>query len=142
MLDANVLISYLLTADQQSPVVEIVEAVARGELMLLFPAELLDELARRVPSKPYLAGRIATEDLMQLTSLLSELSEPIPTLTEPIPPLTRDPKDDYLIAYAVVCEADYLVTGDADLLALHQIGDLRIVSPREFVALQGGSTAR
>ena len=33
-------------------------------------------------------------------------------------PVSRDPKDDYLVALAVSVEADHLVTGDKDLLAL------------------------
>jgi predicted nucleic acid-binding protein len=50
-------------------------------------------------------------------------------------PLTRDPKDDYLLTYALAGQADYLVTGDADLLVLGQVGTVRIVSPADFAAL-------
>lgn len=46
--------------------------------------------------------------------------------------LTRDPKDDYLLAYALVGQADYLVTGDHDLLALQHVGDTQIVTTSEF----------
>lgn len=49
--------------------------------------------------------------------------------------MTRDPKDDYLIAYAVIGEADYLVTGDKDLLVLEQIAGVTIVTPARFADL-------
>ncbi len=61
------------------------------------------------------------------------VSEIIPEINEPIPKVTRDWKDDYLLAYALVGQADYLVTGDNDLLVLQQVGNLSIVSPQEFL---------
>ena len=69
--------------------------------------------------------------------ILRAVGEPIPRITQPIPALTRDPKDDYLIAYALVGGADFLVTGDADLLVLKQIDSLKIVTAREFLARLG-----
>ena len=54
-----------------------------------------------------------------------------------MPRFSRDPKDDYLIAYAVVGEADFLVTGDKDLLVLRQIGDVRIVTVQELISILG-----
>jgi predicted nucleic acid-binding protein len=45
-----------------------------------------------------------------------------------------DPKDDPIIATAVVAKADYLVTGDrAHLLPIREYQGIRIVSPREFL---------
>ncbi len=49
--------------------------------------------------------------------------------------VTRDPKDDYLLAYALVGKADYLVTGDEDLLELEQVDALKIVTAREFLTV-------
>lgn len=57
----------------------------------------------------------------------------MPRIESPIPAVTRDPKDDYLLSYAPVGGADYIVTGDEDLLALHgQIQELEILTPRQF----------
>jgi uncharacterized protein len=62
-------------------------------------------------------------------------------LAELLPPLeefatyTRDPKDDNLVVYGVVNEADYLITGDADLLVLNRIGRMEIVKPSRFLAI-------
>ena len=59
-----------------------------------------------------------------------------------MPSVTRDRKDDYLLAYAVVGRADYLVTGDRDLLVLGEVEGVRIVSPAGFVgALSPGAEA-
>ena len=48
--------------------------------------------------------------------------------------LRQHPKDDYLPAYALVGQADYLVTGDKDLLVLQElISDFSIPTPWQFV---------
>jgi predicted nucleic acid-binding protein len=61
------------------------------------------------------------------------MGEEIPQIRRPIPAVTRDPKDDYLLAYVLIGGADYLVTDDEDLLALQQqIHELEILTPRQF----------
>ena len=42
----------------------------------------------------------------------------------------RDPGDDKFIALALTAKAARLITGDADLLCLDPLGDLRILTPR------------
>ena len=48
---------------------------------------------------------------------------------------SQDPKDNYLLALAHDGKADYLVTGDPDLLVLVQFGETRIVRMAEFQAI-------
>lgn len=46
---------------------------------------------------------------------------------------SRDPKDDMMLEAAVAGAAEYLVTGDQDLLVLKEFKGTRIVTPREFL---------
>jgi uncharacterized protein len=46
----------------------------------------------------------------------------------------RNPDDDKFVETAVAGEADCIVTGDGDLLALDPFRGLRILTPRAFVA--------
>ena len=48
--------------------------------------------------------------------------------------ICRDPKDNMLLEAAVAGDADYLVTGDKDLLVLKTFGGAKIVTPAEFLA--------
>lgn len=132
ILDTNILVTYLLTGEQDSAVARVVRAGLLGEYTLLLPAELLEELARKAREKRYLVQRIAPEDVVELAAILARVAETIPKITDEIPAVTRDPKDDYLLAYALVGEAGYLVTGDRDLLILKQVGDTRIITALEF----------
>lgn len=45
----------------------------------------------------------------------------------------RDPKDDKLLELAVSGDADFLVTGDKDLLVLNPFRGIEIITPREFL---------
>ena len=110
-------------------------AAFEGTFTLLLPEALLTEFVNKVPQKPFLAERIHAEQLRQFAQLLNEIAERIPVIKDDIPAVTRDPKDDYLLAYGMVGEADYLVTGDDDLLVLGQVGALTIIKPRDFVSV-------
>ena len=132
LLDTNILISYLLSPARTGPIVGIVRGGILGEFVLLLPEELSDELASGAHEKRCLAERITPEEVRELADILSEVSESVPEITERIPAVTRDPKDDYLLAYALVGQADYLVTGGADLLILGVVEGVSIVTPRVF----------
>lgn len=43
--------------------------------------------------------------------------------------------DDNVLACALAAKAAYLVTGDADLLALKNFRGVKIISPRDFEAI-------
>ena len=132
LLDANVLISYLLTPAQHSAITHITEAAVTGEFQLLVPEELLEEVRETIRAHEHLARRISLEAMRSFVDLVLEIAEVIPRITEPIPSLTRDPEDDYLIAYALVGQADYLVTGDRDLLVLEYVEPVKILTPSAF----------
>jgi uncharacterized protein len=46
----------------------------------------------------------------------------------------RDPDDDMVLECAVNAEAQFIVTGDNDILALGSFRGIRIVTPRTFLA--------
>ncbi len=135
LVDTNVYISYLLYPLRESPSARVVHGAFSGAFDLLLPEGLLEELARRLAEKSYLAQRIQPADATAFEHALATVAKTIPAISEPIPRVTRDPKDDYLIAYALIGNANYLVTGDLDLLTLQQVGGVNIVTPREFIDL-------
>jgi predicted nucleic acid-binding protein len=69
--------------------------------------------------------------------LLDALAVPV-TPRRRLPVHIRDPKDERVLAAALGGRADYLVTGDDDLLVLNgdpRIRTLKIVTVREFLDL-------
>jgi putative PIN family toxin of toxin-antitoxin system len=137
LLDTNVLISFLLVTRDASPVRAVVRAAVAQTFTLLLPAAVIAELARKVSTSAYLAQRVPREDAEALAELLQSVTEDVPAITEGIPRLSRDPKDDYLLAYAAVGRADFLVTGDKDLLSLGTVAGVEIISPADFARRLG-----
>ncbi|MGH7429716.1 MAG: putative toxin-antitoxin system toxin component, PIN family [Candidatus Methylomirabilaceae bacterium] len=64
-------------------------------------------------------------------------------LAEPVkvPPVCRDPDDDIVLACAVMGQADYIISGDQDLLVLNTHEGIPIVTPRGFVTILPGEGA-
>ena len=55
-------------------------------------------------------------------------------------PVCHDPDDDLILASSIVGKANYLVTGDKDLLILKEHKDVRIVTAAQFLhELERGS---
>lgn len=133
LYDANIFISYLL--NDGGSIGTLFEERVLSHITLLLPEPLLTEFVQRIETKPYLSERISRSRLADFSSEVLSASEIIPEITQPFPTVVRDPKDDYLIAYAIVGEADYLVTGDKDLLVLQQLDELHIITPEAFVKL-------
>ncbi len=136
LVDTNVLISFLLGRGEGGSIREIFRAFLAGRFTLLLPRWVLDELITTVKTKPRLSNRISVEQLDRFTDLLMLSAEQIDEIDSPVPAVTRDPDDDYVLAYALVGAANYLVTGDMDLLSLQgRIADLEIVTPSQFAEL-------
>lgn len=48
---------------------------------------------------------------------------------------SRDPNDNFLLDLAMESQADFLITGDKDLLILKKVGTTHIIRPVDFVTL-------
>ena len=52
-----------------------------------------------------------------------------------VQPMCRDPKDNKFLALSKVCDADALISSDADLLVMHPWENVRILTPAAFIAV-------
>lgn len=127
VVDTNIWISALLNAGGPRKITELIEP---GFFTPVVSKEIIEELVT-VVNRPRLAAKIQEERtsrliaLIRKTAIIVEFSE--------IPKVSRDPKDDVFLACAMASSADYLVTGDKDLLCLKEHGKTRIVSPAAFL---------
>jgi uncharacterized protein len=135
LIDTNVFLSYILSPDTPRAVTTVVDTCFSQDVIdLLIPPQQLTEFKRKAATKQYFRTRIPHTAIDHFIEQLLALAELLPPLEE-FATYTRDPKDDYLVVYGVVNEADYLITGDADLLVLTRIGRMEIVKPSRFLAI-------
>lgn len=133
VVDTNTLISGLI-----SPLgapAQITRHWKKGDFLLLTSPALLAEL-RRVLEYPRIADRLGwlDEERTQFVESFEALALITPGVLT-LPGVTRDPKDDPVVACAVEGGAGFIVSGDQDLLVLGTYGKVRMVTPREFLAL-------
>ncbi len=57
------------------------------------------------------------------------------TITGSLRNICRDRKDDMVVECALVSQAQFIVSGDKDLLSLGSFGEIKIISPKAFLAL-------
>jgi putative PIN family toxin of toxin-antitoxin system len=130
VLDTNLLVSYLLT--HRPPIATLLDDfVAGDEVILVTCAELLAELDR-VLTYPKLQRYYTNKERTRFVALVMALSEVV-DLPDALPRICRDPDDDQLIACAAVGEADVIVSGDEDVLALEQVGGIPILTAAQFL---------
>ena len=90
--------------------------------------ELLDVLNRTKLNKLFIRE---PEDFLDLVETETEWVRGELKLTG----ICRDPKDDKFIACAVEGNADYIVTGDKDLLTLESYNHIKMIRAYDFVQL-------
>ena len=124
--DTNVLVSAALK-DQSLPALAMHVIEQRGTLLKSAATEqqLFDVLAR-----PYFLALIAPAAHAWLKQLLA--SAEAVTITERIA-ACRDPTDDKFLELAINGQAQLIVSGDGDLLALNPFRDIPIVTPAIFM---------
>lgn len=138
VLDTNVLLSGI--AYPLSVPGRIIAAWRHGSVEVLLSAYILDELRRVLPKLTHRhdLSPAEIEDLVDALSIQAEVIEPVTTDA----PALRD-ADDYpvlgtLLGALKSSGADYLVTGDKDLLAL--ASEYLILTPAEFWTAHGGGS--
>jgi len=98
---------------------------------LIFSTELIDEIYQTI-IKPKLRKYFRTNALEEMLTVF----EPYIDLVEVKAVVTacRDHKDNFLLALAKDGKADYLLTGDKDLLDIKKFGKTKIITIAGFFA--------
>ncbi|MGE4339091.1 MAG: putative toxin-antitoxin system toxin component, PIN family [Pigmentiphaga sp.] len=130
VLDTNVLVSGL--AYPGSVPGRIVAAWRQGGLDVALSHYILDELARVLPRLPRVRMTpVEIRDLADSLMFLADIVEPNGVQDGEL----RDPADQPVLLTLLASKAQYLITGDKDLLAL--AGRYSIVTPADFWARHG-----
>jgi len=137
VLDTNLFVSALIR--EGGVPYQVITAWRESRFQLVTTAELNAEIAG-VLARNWLTERYSI-DAERRAGILRDLDalDPVEPLT-PLPMHSRDALDDKVLAAALGGDADFLVTGDNDLLSLDgdpRLGTLRIVTPAEFLRQLG-----
>ncbi|MBI3148651.1 MAG: putative toxin-antitoxin system toxin component, PIN family [Betaproteobacteria bacterium] len=125
VIDTNVLLSGLLWHGTPHALFDQVRA---GMVELVMSPALMDEIERAI-RYPKFAAILArtTRTPERILTELQALAEMV--TAAPLPqPVCRDPDDDAVLACALAAHANWIVSGDDDLLALKAFQSIPIVT--------------
>jgi putative PIN family toxin of toxin-antitoxin system len=124
ILDTNVLLSALLS-DRGAPA-KLLDAWERQQFTLVACDPLITEV-REVVNRPFFRARLRASAVELLVAGLRDFSLFLRDLPRNV--IAPDAKDSYLLALAEASIAEFLVTGDKELLSLKHHQSTRIVTP-------------
>lgn len=126
IIDTNLWISFIISNKQNllDPLLLLKEA------RLLFSKELIAEIQQTI-TKPKLKKYFETNALEEMLSTFEPFIDLIEV--ESIVTICRDAKDNFLLALAKDGKAEYLLTGDKDLLELKKFGKTKIETITTFI---------
>ncbi|MDI9365789.1 MAG: putative toxin-antitoxin system toxin component, PIN family [Flavobacterium sp.] len=125
IFDTNVWISFLIGKRLSF----IKHYIANGQITIVTTDQLLQEI-REVTSRDRLKKYFAEESVIELFELLDVIAEKVEI--KPTYFINRDPKDNFLLDLIDFSKADYLVTGDKDLLVHNPFKSASILTPANF----------
>ena len=128
VFDTNVLIAAFLA---EGICAKLLIRARRRDFDMILCDGILQEF-KRVLKKKFAAS---PHEMSEALLILSAAAQDILGQTDPIVPICRDSDDDLILACARDAVADYVVTGDEDLLVLKDFEGISILKPREFEKL-------
>ena len=128
VFDTNVLIAAFLT---EGICAKLLTRARRRDFDLILCDGILQEF-KRVLKKKFTAS---PHEMSEVLIILSAAAQDILGQTVSIVPICRDSDDDLILACAKDAVADYVVTGDEDLLVLKNYEGKSILNHREFEKL-------
>ena len=137
VLDINVVVSGTIV--KKGPPHALLRALREEQWNLVSSREILGDI-QRVLNLPKISRRygLTPQDIRDVLQLLETRAAVVPGRLR-IPRTARDPEDDQILACAVEGHADYVVSGDQDLLSLERYREIPIISPAAFAGLLAAS---
>lgn len=127
VIDTNVWISGLIFGGNPE---NIIRLFLDGQIIVVISEEIISELRRKISEKfPLFTSHLGLleasirEDAVIVQLGLSHITD------------SRDVKDNMVLETAIAGSAEYIATGDNDLLVLDPYREMRIVNPAYFLKL-------
>ncbi|GHT36382.1 PIN domain-containing protein [Bacteroidia bacterium] len=126
IIDTNLWLSFLISREYE----KLDFLFSSKKICLLFSERLFVEFIS-VASRDKFKKYFSKNDIDELSKKMKKVAKIICTKT--IQTQCRDAKDNFLLELAIDGKADYLITGDNDLLTLKAVGKTKIVKMNEFL---------
>ncbi len=129
VVDNNILVSALLV--KNSAPFQVISKIEEQGVILYSEATLLE--LNQVLNRKKFVKYFTVEEKQAFIFKLLEKSELV-EIEESIN-ICRDPKDDKFLELAFSGKADFIITGDQDLLVLNPLRNIEIITANDFLSI-------
>jgi putative PIN family toxin of toxin-antitoxin system len=126
IIDTNLWISFLIGKELK----ELKNLLIEETIQLVISEEIVEEIIL-VTQRPKLQKYFTPNKVDELVRFLRTIGLFVNITSEVL--FCRDPKDNYLLALAKDSDANFLVTGDQDLLVIAKFENTELVTYQEFL---------
>ena len=126
VLDTNIFISSFFWGGNPR---KIVQRIIDGKDELFICKEILQEIAS-VMARPKF--NVSNESVMRFIHSIEDIANHI-VLSGIVQQVCRDSEDDKILECALLANADYIITGDTDLLIFEEFRGVKIITANEYV---------
>jgi putative PIN family toxin of toxin-antitoxin system len=126
VLDTNVFISAFFWGGNPR---KIMTRIIEGKDYLFSSDAIIGEVAK-VMSRPKFGA--SPQIVLQFTESIRNLAVMVP-LMGIVNGVCRDKDDDKILECAILCQADYIITGDDDLLSLANFKGTEIITANQYL---------
>ncbi|MES0490240.1 MAG: putative toxin-antitoxin system toxin component, PIN family [Leptospirales bacterium] len=124
VFDTNVLLSAFATHGLSYRVLDI----CLDKHKIFISQWIIDEISEKLKDK----FNVAKNDILKVHQFIeSDFKIVIPIGN--LPEACRDADDNNILHLADFCNAEIIITGDKDLLVLHEHNQVKIINPRTFI---------
>lgn len=127
-LDANILVSGIIFKGKEHDLL-----IKTNKATFITSEDVLDETMKTIKQKFPESSGLADAFLKILDLTVVKRKKYVNKLDEH--DVVRDKNDRHILAAAVISKSDYVVSGDADLLAMKTYRNIRIVKSRNMLSV-------
>jgi len=126
ILDTNLWISFLISKKFSS----IDNLIENDKITLIFSDELMREFVE-VVNRPKFKSHFSKTNVEKILDYFDQYGILVKVKSDV--KICRDEKDNFLLNLSIDSEADFLITGDNDLLVLERIEKTKIINFADFL---------
>jgi len=130
VLDTNIFVSAFYWGGNPK---KIIDRIIEGTDELCISNEILDETAAIMAGPKF---KTRPEIIERYIRTIEKIGKKV-FITGKIKGICRDKEDDDKIECGILSNADYLITGDNDLLVLGHFQQIKFITAKEYLSLSG-----
>ncbi|MDR3134135.1 MAG: putative toxin-antitoxin system toxin component, PIN family [Prevotellaceae bacterium] len=131
IIDTNLWISFLIGKRLSA-----LKSLLTNPALTFFVCDKLLEEIQHISSKPKIRKYVGEDDIKDTLVIIDKFCE-FAVIQQAVVSPVRDVKDLYLLSLADTVQADYIITGDKDLLVLQAHNQTKIITYNDFSNIIG-----